>query len=231
MKPLCIAHRGCHWHCYENTIDAFSIAANGDYFGVETDIHLTKDGKWIIHHDPSFLSNGKKYVIKEEKLETLIKLPLDNKWNYKAYIPTLEDYLKILQGSGKRPIIEIKPSNPSFRKLKAMANIVKQYFSLDDVTFIAFYPWPLLKLKFMYKKHIHIQQLWEKTHPSIVKLALRHRFDLDAEASLLNKDIIDKFHHKGLKVNAWTVDDENMLHKLEEMGIDYITSNKFDQNS
>ena len=34
---------------------------------------------------------------------------------------------------------------------------------------------------------------------------------------------------KNLKVNVWTVDDEKNLRKLEEMGVDYITTNVFQQ--
>jgi len=48
---------------------------------------------------------------------------------------------------------------------------------------------------------------------------------------VLTEEILNKFHKKGLKVNCWTVDDENMLRKLEAMGVDYITSNVFDQNA
>ena len=33
MKPLCIAHRGCHWKCFENTLPAFEAATKGDFFG------------------------------------------------------------------------------------------------------------------------------------------------------------------------------------------------------
>ena len=231
MKPLCIAHRGCHWECYENTIQAFQAAVKGDFFGVEMDIHLTKDNKWIIHHDPDFLSNGVKYVIKEHTLEELLKLPLDNEWNYEAFMPKFEDYLEVMKGSGKRPIIEIKPKNPSFCRLKEMINIVKQYFTLDEVTFIAFYPWPLFKLKFLYSKKVHIQQLWEHTHEFIMKWAYQHRFGLDSEDTILTKEIVDKFHKKGLEVNVWTVDEIEDVRKFEEMGVDYITTNKFDQKS
>ena len=231
MKPLCIAHRGCHWDCYENTIQAFKAAVKGDFFGVEMDIHLTKDNKWIIHHDPDFLSNGVKYVIKEHTREELLKMPLDNEWNYEAFMPTLEDYLEVMKGSGKRPIIEIKPKNPSFKRLKEMVNIVKQYFTLDEVDFIAFYPWPLFKLKFLYGKKVHIQQLWEHTHEFIRKWAYSWRFGLDSEQDILTKEIVDKFHSKGLKVNVWTVDKIEDVRKFEEMGVDFITTNKFDQKA
>ena len=231
MKPLCIAHRGCHWNCFENTIQAFEAAKKGDFYGVEMDIHLTKDKKWIIHHDPDFLSGGVKHVIKEERCDDLLKLPLDNERNYEAFMPTLESYLMTLQNSGKRPIIEIKPKNPSFHQLRKMSKIVKKHFRLQDVDFIAFYPWPLFKLKIMYGKKVHIQQLVEHDHPFMVDWAYRYKFGLDIEAKMLTKEMIDRFHKKKLKVNAWCVDDEETLRKFEEWGIDYITTNKFDQNS
>ncbi|MCR5506133.1 MAG: hypothetical protein K6F07_03975 [Bacilli bacterium] len=231
MKPLCIAHRGCHWKCFENTIQAFEAAKKGAFFGVEMDIHLTKDKKWVIHHDSDFLSEGKKYVIKDEKCDDLLKMPLDNEWNYEAFIPTLECYLMTLEKSGKRPIIEIKPKNPSFHQLRKVVKIVKKHFRLQDVDFIAFYPWPLFKLKFMYGKKIHLQQLVEHNHPFMVNWAYRYRFGLDIETTMLTKEMIERFHKKNLKVNAWCVDDEETLRKFEEWGIDYITTNKFDQNS
>ena len=231
MKPLCVAHRGCHWNCFENTIQAFESAKNGDFWAVEMDIHLTKDKKWIIHHDPDFLSGGVKHVIKDENFEDLLKLPLDNEWNYEAYCPSLDDYLKMIHGSGKTPIIEIKPKNPSFRRIKQAVKQVLKYFKLEEVVFIAFYPWPLFKLKFLYGKKVRIQQLWEPTHPVIMKWAYNSRFDLDADEKCLTKEIVDKFHAKGLKVNVWTIDTEESLKKFEEMGVDYITTNKFDQNS
>ena len=54
--------------------------------------------------------------------------------------------------------------------------------------------------------------------------------DIDIEEKLLTKKLMDIFHKKNLKVNAWCVDDKETLQKLEEMGIDYITTNVFSQN-
>lgn len=230
MKPLCIAHRGCHWKCFENTSAAFKAAAKGDYYGVEMDIHLTKDKKWIVHHDPDFYSRGVKVVIKEETFQELVKLPLDNEWKYKATCPSLVEYLQIIQGSGKRPIIEIKPKNPSFANLAKVIKDVKRYFALKDVTFIAFYPWPLMKLKVMHPK-LDVQLLVEKGHPFLKDWAYHLRWGLDIESKLLTKDDIERFHNKKLKVNAWTVDTKDELKRLEKAGIDMITSNVFDQNS
>lgn len=76
-----IAHRGEKKSSKENTIAAFFDAINGDYYGFECDIRMTKDKKIVVYHDPMF--KGK-----------LIK-----NYNYKELksnnIPLLEDVLNI----------------------------------------------------------------------------------------------------------------------------------------
>ena len=232
MKPLCIAHRGKHDKYFENTLNAFKEAARGDYFGIETDIHLTKDNYWVVHHDPDFLSDGKKYVIAEMMKDEVIKLHLDNNQNdEEAYIPLFEDYLKVCKESGKRPIIEIKPKNPKLKYLKSLVEYIDSYMGIDNVHFIAFYPWPLIKLRNKYHKKVHLQMLLEPGHwKTLYKWAMFFKMDIDIEDKLLTLELIEKFHKKNLKVNAWCVDDLDTLRKFEEMGIDYITTNVFDQN-
>ena len=46
-----IAHRGVSGIERENTAAAFVAAGNRGYYGIETDVHVTKDGKYIIIHD------------------------------------------------------------------------------------------------------------------------------------------------------------------------------------
>ena len=233
MKPLCIAHRGKHDKYFENTLNAFKCAGKGEFFGIETDIHLTKDNYWVVHHDPDFLSDGKKYVIAEMNKDEVIKLHLDNEQNdEEAYIPLFEDYLKICKESGKRPIIEIKPKNPKAKYLKQLVKYIDEYMGIDNVHFIAFYPWPLIKLRNRYHQKVHLQMLLEEGHyQTLYKWAKFYKMDIDIEHKLLTQDLVDIFHKKNLKVNCWTVDDQESLKKLEEMGVDYITTNVFEQNS
>ena len=231
MKPLCIAHRGKHDKYFENTINAFKEAAKGDYFGIETDIHLTKDKFWVVHHDEDFLSDGKKYVIKDLTRDEITKLHLDNEQNDKdAYIPLFEDYLKICKESGKRPIIEIKPSNPKRKYLRQLVNYVDSVMGKENVTFIAFYPWPLIKLRHMYRKKLHLQMLIEP-RPILISWAKFYKMDIDIRDKMLTKELVEKFHKKNLKTNCWIVNDIDMLRHLEEIGADYITTDTFDQNS
>ena len=40
-----------------------------------------------------------------------------------------------------------------------------------------------------------------------------------------HKELIDRLHAAGIKVNCWTVDDPADGERLAEWGVDYITSN------
>ena len=46
-----IAHRGLSGIERENTYPAFVAAANRSYYGIETDVHKTADGHFVIIHD------------------------------------------------------------------------------------------------------------------------------------------------------------------------------------
>ena len=46
-----IAHRGLSGLETENTNAAFVAAANRSYYGIETDIHKTADGRFVVIHD------------------------------------------------------------------------------------------------------------------------------------------------------------------------------------
>ena len=48
-----IAHRGVSALERENSIAAFVAAGNRSHYGIETDVHVTKDGQFIVIHDDS----------------------------------------------------------------------------------------------------------------------------------------------------------------------------------
>ncbi len=47
-----IAHRGASRECLENTLPAFDRALAQGADGIELDVHATRDGKIVVHHDP-----------------------------------------------------------------------------------------------------------------------------------------------------------------------------------
>ena len=50
-RPYVIAHRGASGYEYENSRAAFRRAVMLDADGVELDVHATRDGAIVVHHD------------------------------------------------------------------------------------------------------------------------------------------------------------------------------------
>ena len=106
-KAKIIAHRGLSGIECENSIAAFVAAGNRSYFGIETDIHVTADKKFVVHHDDSALRmTGADVIMEETTLENLQKLPLYNKEEGKfrsdLCMPTLEEYIDICKKYEKK---------------------------------------------------------------------------------------------------------------------------------
>lgn len=99
------AHRGLHDdQTPENSLAAFRLAAEAGY-GIELDVHLTKDQKLVVHHDNSLKRMcGVDKRISDTALEELRRYSLGGTGEA---IPTLDETLELIEG--KVPlIIELK---------------------------------------------------------------------------------------------------------------------------
>ncbi|HUI72448.1 MAG TPA: glycerophosphodiester phosphodiesterase [Spirochaetia bacterium] len=56
-RPLVLAHRGVHTVHPENSLDAFRAAFASDADGIECDVQKTKEGVYVIVHDPPSADN------------------------------------------------------------------------------------------------------------------------------------------------------------------------------
>ena len=50
-RPLVLGHRGSPRRARENTLEAFALAREDGADGVELDVHRTRDGGLVVHHD------------------------------------------------------------------------------------------------------------------------------------------------------------------------------------
>lgn len=106
------AHRGSAGTHPENTMAAFNEAARLDIYGVELDVHLTKDDELVVIHDESInrTSNGVGYV-KDLTLKQLQGFDFGS-WFGEEHagesIPTLEEVLHVFQNTTHHINIELK---------------------------------------------------------------------------------------------------------------------------
>jgi len=116
-KPLVIARTGDIEKAPENTLPAFESAISRGADGVEFDVHLTSDGKLVVHHFHNLgtTDNGEG-LVSEHTLAELKALD-SGAWFDKGFVgeskPTLSEVLELCKGRVK-PEADLKDSSVVF---------------------------------------------------------------------------------------------------------------------
>lgn len=223
-----VAHRGVSGLELENTCAAFVAAGNRSYIGVETDVHVTADGKFIIIHDDN---TGRvateSMVVEQTDYETLRALQLkqqDGMLRTDLRLPSLEEYLSICKHYDKVCVLELK--NPMEEEaVKGIVEVCKAVYSLDKMVFISFAFQNMLYIRKFAPEAEAQYLLAEEITQAHIDTVAEHKLDLDVHYLAMSEDLMNRLHERGIKVNCWTVDDPEIAERLVSWGIDYITSN------
>ena len=107
-----IAHRGVSGLELENTCAAFVAAGNRSYFGIETDVHVTADGKFIIIHDSNTQRVATEAMVAEEStFEVLRGIRLkeaDGTLRCDLRLPSLEEYWQQVNKDFREPGVPVR---------------------------------------------------------------------------------------------------------------------------
>ncbi|MCI5746012.1 MAG: hypothetical protein MR270_07015 [Erysipelotrichaceae bacterium] len=229
-KTLMIAHRGFSKMERENTLIAFSVAgATEEFYGIETDIHVTNDNHFIIIHDEntSRVTNNRVNLDVEKNSYDIVKnvvlSDLDGNMRNDLRIPDMIDYFKICKKYNKVAVCELKQVF-SKDQIAEIIKIVDSIDMLNNTIFISFILEDLIMLKEI-NENIQAQWLLCEYKEEHMETLLKYHLDVDAHYASINKEKIDNLHAHNIKVNIWTVDDINIANKYASWGVDFITSN------
>jgi glycerophosphoryl diester phosphodiesterase len=212
-----IAHRGASAYEAENSLAAFRAAIRLGADGVELDVHVTKDGATVVHHDPSAGS----FPIAETRFRELRAHKLPNG----ETIPLLSDALSTL-GTDVEVFVEVKDLPPEHDR------------SLLDVLDAG--PAPN-------HYHVHsfdhrIVKRLKTDRPSLPCGVLSTSYPVDPLAQMhdagatelwqvqdmLDSQLIDAVHRAGHRIYTWTVDEPDLMRELIGLGVDAICTNRPD---
>lgn len=223
-----IAHMGARGLEPENTIPAFFASANRTYYGIETDVHITKDKRVIVTHDDNAVRvSGVDINIEESTFEELRKVKLydsdgESTKDY-LFMPSLEEYISICKKYGKIAVLELK-NRMADEDVYMIYDIIEQLgynkgtlyisFAIDNLHAIRRKN-PTQPVQYLVGKNVE-DDLFDKLRA--------YRYDLDIYFENVTKELIDACHELGVAVNAWTVNEVDFAEKLVNMGIDYITT-------
>lgn len=233
-------HRGVQSLYPENTLASFQAAIDLKLQFVELDLHCTKDGEIVIHHD----FDVRDRLISTMTLEEVKKIdvgeanpdfPLQRAVP-RAQIPTLTELFEMAHKTNLCFNLEIKsdPRHPEYTQVKILAKkvteIVRKYGFEKRVYYSSFDPAALeairenessATLAFLYYEGLPrgpiaepLIQICKKLHCKIVS----------PHASIIDQKMVDAFKNAGLQVIPWTVNEESTYQELVSMGVNGVIS-------
>lgn len=223
-----IAHRGLSALERENTASAFVAAGNRKNYGIETDVHVTLDGKYvIIHNDDTEQVAGVNLPVEGSCFNDLRALRLldtdGTKDRGDLIIPTVTEYIRICKRYEKHCFFEFKNAFKREQIAEICDFFIKEDY-IEHTTFISFVYENLLALRELYPA-ASAQFLTGEMNDEVINRCKKDNLGLDVEHHAITKETVEAAHAAGLEVNTWTVDAPEDAERVISCGVDYITSN------
>lgn len=224
-RPWVIAHRGASGHAPENTLAAFERAVQLGATFIETDLHLTRDARFVAIHDATVdrTTNGHG-AVHEFRLAELRELDaglwFDRQFSGQQ-IPTLEEMLEFSRKHDVVFYFEIK-YGAAWGMHHALAAALLGSGNAARSIVISFDPGTLLSLRRL-DASLMLGLLLEEANGNIAKTAMEcgarqiaPRFDL------LTPQLIEAAHRADLHVVTWTVNEREKMCSAVDLGVDGI---------
>jgi glycerophosphoryl diester phosphodiesterase len=234
-----VAHRGASFDAPENTVASAKLAWKQGADAVELDIHLSKDGKLPVSHDP----NTKRTAGRDAAIATLTLAELKTldagTWKDPKFagekIPTLEELLATTP-RGKRIFIEIK-IGPEI--IPALEEALKRTKTTEKNACLISFNFESLKVAKQRIPNFECFYLVNRpnTDPKKKRTPTLDELIADCKAAkldgldlnfnwALDEAAVKKIRDAGLKLHVWTVDDPVVAKKWVALGVDGITTNR-----
>jgi glycerophosphoryl diester phosphodiesterase len=214
---LAIAHRGDPHGHRENTVPAVLAALEQGADLVEIDLALTRDGKVVVVHDRTLTRLWERDVTVAEA--DFAELATARHGRYE--IPGFDQVMRLLTATGGRLMADL----PVPEAAEPAAEIVERHDGFDRTVFAGDTE-SLLRIRRRWHQ-ARIALSWYSPEPPTEELlaALRPEF-FNPHWSLLDQDVIDRMHERGLRVSTWTVDSPTNMARFLGMGVDALITNR-----
>ena len=236
FTPPVIAHRGASAYAPENTMIAFTKAAQLGIKWVEFDVMQAVDGEAIVFHDETLdrTTNGHGDV-KNESYARLRALDA-GRWFNSVFsgerIPNLQQVVEFLQQNNMSANVEIKPlpgqeENTVIKALEIITPIFPQpnpailfsSFSIESLQALRLHsPNCLLGLLLHEWEHG-----WQDTCESLQCVSIH------VNEEIMTKEMANKIKKMGRILLCYTVNDPNRAKELFSWGVDAVFSDNPDR--
>ncbi|GAA4858008.1 glycerophosphodiester phosphodiesterase family protein [Actinomycetospora straminea] len=236
--PRAFAHRG--WHIgdldgLENSLAAFRRASAEGYTHLETDVHATADGVLVVHHDATLRRvAGHPGVLRSmpwadladvrlrgreplPRLEEVLEALPDTRFNVDLKAPgTVEPMLRLLERDDVAERVAVASMDE--RRVDA----VRARYGDRVVTGIASRSALRLRARAVSPVRGPLRRLLP-VRGDLAQLPVRF-----GAMTVIDPAMIATAHELGIEVHAWTVDRTSEMHRLLDLGVDGIMTDRPD---
>ncbi len=228
--PIGFAHRGGAADGYENSLAAFAGAVDLGYRYLETDAHATADGVLLAFHDAS-LDRVTDMSGRVARLpwSTVSRARIGGR----EPIPLLEDVL------GTWPDIRLNIDLKSARALAPLSAVLRRTASIDRVCVASFSERRLAAARqavgprlctSLGTRGVLLLRVAATARPAAF-LAPRgvpcaQVPDRVGPLRVVTPRLVELAHARGQRVHVWTVDDEQDMHRLLDLGVDGLMTDR-----
>ena len=224
-RPRLVAHRGVSRERPENTLPAFLRALELGADGIELDVHGTKDGVVVVHHDEIPRATAPSRSLQGKRIDALTWDELQGfSVDGAALIPTLTEVLTAmrgrldvfveLKGSGiEGPVLDIIHASP------APARCAVHSFDHEAIRRMRSVA-PAVRGGILFE-----------ARPADVVGAMRHADARDVwpREDLIDRPLVEAVHGAGGRVLAWTVNKPERGKELAALSVDALCTDALPQ--
>lgn len=235
-RPLAIAHRGGTEAAPENSLAAFRAATELGFRYLETDVHLTADGVLVAFHDDALdrVTDATGLVA-----ELPASVVASARIGGTEPIPTLDELLE------RFPDTRFNIDPKSDHTVVALVAALRRHRAFDRVCLGAFSDDRLRRLRSLAGPELCTAAgpreitsvlasvragragragaaLARRSSPfACLQVPVRHR-----GVEIVTSPFVESAHRRGLQVHVWTIDEPAEMHRLLDLGVDGIMTDR-----
>jgi glycerophosphoryl diester phosphodiesterase len=214
--PEKISHRGAHQAHPENSVPAFLRAIELGADAIELDVHGTRDGTLVVHHDAEVNAPG----ARRHRIADLTFADLSSyKLRDDVEIPTLP---AVLSAIGATAFVYVEIKAPDIEPL--VSRCIRE--SESRCAIHSFDHRIVKNVKTIFPAlRTGVLEVSRHIDPTL-SLAATGAEDLWQDVSFIDEELVARVHSVNGRVIAWTANDANQWETLRRIGVDGICTDR-----
>lgn len=213
-RPRVLAHRGASGYRLENSLEAFRDALQRGADGIELDIHASRDGVLVVHHDPELPGLGAIAASSSERLRTARLSNGDP-------VPTLAEALEAIGNAETWIEVKALPAECDqalFRAIDGSPAPARCAVHSFDHIIVARLGGQRATLRRGILSSSYLEDPAARMRAAGAAALWQDWRSIDAK-------LVAAVHRSGGEVIAWTVNDAHTARRLAALGVDALCGN------